>query len=306
MYLPYRLQTYFTYNRDKPGRKSNREQLQRFLPLAGLCGQQRGGDEGRLYGAGLGSTQRVRPAVMAPKKKGGAGKKDAKKAGGDADGELTPQELLRRAAFRIESLERQLAWREEKMAAALASQKELKERVALYHEDFEREKASIFDIASDMTRQYKGMQASRRTNRRELRCWGPHVCSPALCANRVRWDGHSRSLLVVLLSQEDMLARINSLEKSVQEQKDALELSRMQLEEERRDKAQELAHKDAEMADLRQKMEDMALEFGESTDAVFLRPFFTRCLCYIHNLVLIYHPISSPSVLIRGHAQRDA
>ena len=96
---------------------------------------------------------------MAPKKKGGAGKKDAKKGGGDGDGELNPQELLRRAAFRIESLERQLAWREEKMAAALASQKELKERVALYHEDFEREKASIFDIASDMTRQYKGMQA---------------------------------------------------------------------------------------------------------------------------------------------------
>lgn len=97
---------------------------------------------------------------MAPKKKAaGAGKKDAKKGGGDGDGELNPQELLRRAAFRIESLERQLAWREEKMVAALASQKELKERVALYHEDFEREKASIFDIASDMTRQYKGMQA---------------------------------------------------------------------------------------------------------------------------------------------------
>jgi hypothetical protein len=96
---------------------------------------------------------------MAPKKKGGAGKKDAKKDGGDGDGELNPQELLRRAAFRIESLERQLAWREEKMSAALASQRELKERVALYHEDFEREKASIFDIASDMTRQYKGMQA---------------------------------------------------------------------------------------------------------------------------------------------------
>lgn len=96
---------------------------------------------------------------MAPKKKGKAGKKDAKKDAGDGDGELNPQELLRRAAFRIESLERQLAWREEKMAAALASQRELKERVALYHEDFEREKASIFDIASDMTRQYKGMQA---------------------------------------------------------------------------------------------------------------------------------------------------
>ena len=95
---------------------------------------------------------------MAPKKKGG--KKEGKKGGGDADGELSPQELLRRAAFRIESLERQLAWREEKVAAALAGQRDLKEKVSLYHEDFEREKASIFDIASDMTRQYKGMQAA--------------------------------------------------------------------------------------------------------------------------------------------------
>lgn len=48
----------------------------------------------------------------------------------------------------------------------------------------------------------------------------------------------------------------------MQEQKDALELSRMKLEEERREKALKLAHKDAEMADMRQKMEDMALEFG--------------------------------------------
>lgn len=48
----------------------------------------------------------------------------------------------------------------------------------------------------------------------------------------------------------------------MQERKDALELSRMKLEEERRDKALKLAHKDAEMADMRQKMEDMALEFG--------------------------------------------
>jgi len=158
--------------------------------------------------------------MAAPKKKGGKVEGKGKKGGGDADGELSPQELLRRAAFRIESLERQLAWREEKMAAALNSQKELKERVTLYHEDFEREKASIFDIASDMTRQYKGMQ-------------------------------------------EDLLARINQLEKGVQEQKDALELSRMQLEEERRNQAQDLAQKDADMADMRQKMEDMALEFGD-------------------------------------------
>merc|ERR1712119_82162 len=41
---------------------------------------------------------------------------------------------------------------------AIASQKELREQVDLYHRDFEKEKEEIFDIAADMTRQYKGMQ----------------------------------------------------------------------------------------------------------------------------------------------------
>ena len=31
-------------------------------------------------------------------------------------------------------------------------------QVTLYHRDFEKEKEVIFDIAADMTRQYKGMQ----------------------------------------------------------------------------------------------------------------------------------------------------
>jgi len=103
---------------------------------------------------------------------------------------------------------------------ALASQKELREQVDLYHRDFEKEKEEIFEIAADMTRQYKGMQ-------------------------------------------EDLLEKINVLENQITEQKDALELARLNLEEERRDKAQELAHKDAEIAEQKQKMEEMALEFGD-------------------------------------------
>ena len=94
---------------------------------------------------------------MAPKKKGGD-KKDAKKGGGDASGEMTEKELLEQAKLRIESLEQQLVWREEKTQNALTAQKELQERVNHYHADFEREKEEIFDISADMTRQYKGMQ----------------------------------------------------------------------------------------------------------------------------------------------------
>ena len=91
---------------------------------------------------------------MAPKK---GGKKDDKK-GGDASAEMTEKELLEQAKLRIESLEQQLVWREEKTQVALAAQKELQERLAHYHADFEREKEEIFDISADMTRQYKGMQ----------------------------------------------------------------------------------------------------------------------------------------------------
>ena len=64
------------------------------------------------------------------------------------------------AKLRIESLERQLVWREEKLQGALAAQRELKQQVENYHADFEREKTEIFDISADMTRQYKGMQVS--------------------------------------------------------------------------------------------------------------------------------------------------
>jgi len=153
---------------------------------------------------------------MAPKKK------DAKKDKG-ADGpsaELTDKDLLEQARLRIESLEQQLVWREEKVQTALANQKELQERVTHYHKDFEREKEEIFDISADMTRQYKGMQ-------------------------------------------EELLARVNKLEETIQQQKDQLEEAQQQLEEVKREKAQELALKDAEIKEQKEKMEDMAVEFGE-------------------------------------------
>ena len=59
---------------------------------------------------------------------------------------------------RIESLEQQLVWREEKVQNSLQAQRELQDRVTAYHQDFEREKEDIFDISADMTRQYKVMQ----------------------------------------------------------------------------------------------------------------------------------------------------
>ena len=156
---------------------------------------------------------------MAPKKKGGDKKKDDKK-GGDASAEMTEKELLEQAKLRIESLEQQLVWREEKTQNALTAQKELQERVNHYHADFEREKEEIFDISADMTRQYKGMQ-------------------------------------------EELIAQINKHEQTIAEQKDQLERSQLALEEVRRQMAVELALKDSEIAEQKQKMEDMAVEFGE-------------------------------------------
>lgn len=99
----------------------------------------------------------LRHSAEMPPKKGGKGK-DKKAEAGEGSAELDTPQLLKRAALRIQSLEQQLMWREEKMAHAVAAQKELRERVLQYHADFAREKEEVFDVASDMTRQYKGMQ----------------------------------------------------------------------------------------------------------------------------------------------------
>lgn len=130
------------------------------------------------------------------------------------------EELYTQAKLRIESLERQLVFREEKVQTEMRSRRELQDRVQAYHEDLEREKEDIFEISADMTRQYKGMQ-------------------------------------------EELIAQINKHEQTISEQKDQLERAQLQLEEVRRQMAVELALKDSEIQEQKQKMEDMAVEFGE-------------------------------------------
>lgn len=157
---------------------------------------------------------------MAPKKGGKGGKDKGKDKAGEASAEMTEKELLEQAKLRIESLEQQLVWREEKLQNSLQAQRELQDRVAAYHQDFERERGDIFDISADMTRQYKGMQ-------------------------------------------EELIKQINKLEQTVAERDDQLEKLQAALEEVRRQMTVELALKDNEIEGQKQKMEDMAMEFGE-------------------------------------------
>jgi len=157
---------------------------------------------------------------MAPKKGGKGGKDKGKDKGGEASAEMTEKELLEQAKLRIESLEQQLVWREEKVQISLQAQRELQDRVTAYHQDFEREKEDIFDISADMTRQYKGMQ-------------------------------------------EELIAQINKLEQTIAERDDQVEKLQVALEEVRRQMTVELALKDNEIEGQKQKMEDMAMEFGE-------------------------------------------
>eukprot|EP00164_Ancoracysta_twista_P003897 GFYU01005224.1.p1 GENE.GFYU01005224.1~~GFYU01005224.1.p1 ORF type:complete len:198 (+),score=86.75 GFYU01005224.1:213-806(+) len=63
--------------------------------------------------------------------------------------------------------------------------------------------------------------------------------------------------------QEELLGRINVLENTIAELTDQLELSRIALEETKKEKDQIIALKEAEIAEQKQKMEDMAAEFGE-------------------------------------------
>ena len=97
-------------------------------------------------------------------------KKDAKK-GGEAEPELGPEEMLLRSKLRIESLERELVSRSEAMNKAVAEQMKMRQKVAEFHQDFVKEKQDTFAITSDMTRQYKQMQEDllRRNNEQQLR-----------------------------------------------------------------------------------------------------------------------------------------
>mmetsp|Transcript_48927 Transcript_48927/g.114853 ORF Transcript_48927/g.114853 Transcript_48927/m.114853 type:complete len:150 (+) Transcript_48927:196-645(+) len=63
--------------------------------------------------------------------------------------------------------------------------------------------------------------------------------------------------------QEELLRRITVLDNTIQEQKDQLEAAHQANEDLKRQKDQVIALKDAQIAELKQKMEDMAVEFGD-------------------------------------------
>eukprot|EP00294_Goniomonas_avonlea_P000008 CAMPEP_0114557548 /NCGR_PEP_ID=MMETSP0114-20121206/9890_1 /TAXON_ID=31324 /ORGANISM="Goniomonas sp, Strain m" /LENGTH=203 /DNA_ID=CAMNT_0001742845 /DNA_START=34 /DNA_END=645 /DNA_ORIENTATION=+ len=63
--------------------------------------------------------------------------------------------------------------------------------------------------------------------------------------------------------QEELLRRISVLENTIHEQKDQLEAAHQQNEDLRKAKDQVILLKDATIAELKQKMEDMAVEFGD-------------------------------------------
>lgn len=63
--------------------------------------------------------------------------------------------------------------------------------------------------------------------------------------------------------QEELLSRINKLEETVQELNDQLSESDVRMERLMKDKSSIIQMKDAEIAELRAKMDDMAEEFGE-------------------------------------------
>eukprot|EP01028_Stygiella_incarcerata_P007153 TRINITY_DN2934_c0_g1_i1.p1 TRINITY_DN2934_c0_g1~~TRINITY_DN2934_c0_g1_i1.p1 ORF type:complete len:211 (-),score=84.75 TRINITY_DN2934_c0_g1_i1:128-760(-) len=63
--------------------------------------------------------------------------------------------------------------------------------------------------------------------------------------------------------QKDLIDRINQLEGNIANLKDELELSRIALEQQRKEKDHLISLKEKEIAEQKQKMEDMAIEFGE-------------------------------------------
>jgi len=63
--------------------------------------------------------------------------------------------------------------------------------------------------------------------------------------------------------QEDLIHKINSLETTLTEQKEELDMTNHELRELIRDKDEEIAIKDQTIVELKQRMEDMAVEFAD-------------------------------------------
>ena len=67
--------------------------------------------------------------------------------------------------------------------------------------------------------------------------------------------------------QEDLIKRINEAENTITELKDQLELQGLAYEDLKKDKDRALAIKEAEIVDMKQKMDDMSAEFGDMLKA---------------------------------------
>lgn len=63
--------------------------------------------------------------------------------------------------------------------------------------------------------------------------------------------------------QEDLIYKINSLETTLTEQKEELDMTNHELRELIRDKDDEIAHKDNTITELKNRMDDMSAEFAE-------------------------------------------
>jgi len=96
-------------------------------------------------------------STMGKAKKGGKGKgKDS--GGGDGGAELTPMEVAKLMQAENIALQRKLAERQEEASKAIASRREIQNRVIELKRDFEDEQKQTYQITADMTRQYKSMQ----------------------------------------------------------------------------------------------------------------------------------------------------
>lgn len=155
---------------------------------------------------------------MGPKK---AAAKPKKKEGNPEEGkELDDKEFKELYLRTAVSLQLQLAERTDEASKAIASKRELQQRVSQISKDFEEEQKQTFELTQNMTNQYKGMQ-------------------------------------------EELLSRINKLEETVQQLHDQLSDSDSRQERILKDKNAIIAMKDEEIANLKQKMDDMADEFNE-------------------------------------------
>lgn len=120
----------------------------------------------------------------------------------------------------MESLKHRLMVQTNRSSAEEAVVRELRARLVDLNKDYDSEKQRTFEIAADMTRQYKAMR-------------------------------------------EFYIKKETELQNAIIDFKDQLELAKLASEELERKKKQELALKDAEITEQRNKMDEMAQEFGQ-------------------------------------------